>query len=245
MIKQFFMFIILSLSSLAALAVPTVTEVENTINSGDYAKAKTMLKEVLVAHPDSLVANRYMLEAIKIEYAGSLKPSVEYKVYEQNIQKIENDRREKAYQEMIRRQEAEKAATKEKIMTVLNWIFVTIIIALIVFIGLLIYRKKIKPERDRRKKEQLELLRKQEWLKQADEKFLKLNRFFSDILDDEVALTNFEHKYGRWAVDDLRALNADNIEASEAVSNNDYSEKIIDRHFENAFRNASKWGIYE
>lgn len=92
MIKKAFLFLLLSLSSLAALAIPSVSDVEKTINSGDYVKAKSMLTAVLKEHPDSIVANKYMLEVIKIEYAGSLQPSVEYKLYEGRIKQLEKEK---------------------------------------------------------------------------------------------------------------------------------------------------------
>ena len=66
-LKSLFVFLLLSLSSLAALAMPSVADVETTIASGDYAKAKMQINEVLKANPNSYVANRYMLEIIRIE----------------------------------------------------------------------------------------------------------------------------------------------------------------------------------
>ena len=63
MIKHFILFILLSLGSVTtAFAIPTVSEIESTIASGDYKEAKSKLNEVLKVHPDSVVANKYMLE---------------------------------------------------------------------------------------------------------------------------------------------------------------------------------------
>lgn len=51
----------------AYAAVPSVVEVEKTIASGDYTKAKAQLEEVLKANPDSIVAAKYLLEIVRIE----------------------------------------------------------------------------------------------------------------------------------------------------------------------------------
>ena len=127
MIKQFILFILLSLGSVTtAFAIPTVSEIESTIASGDYKEAKSKLKEVLKVHPDSVVANKYMLEIIKIEYAGSLQPSVEFKIYEDKLKQIEVKKQEKLLKEQEALAEKKRAEFKAKVKSFFNFILILI-----------------------------------------------------------------------------------------------------------------------
>ena len=79
----------------AHAAPPSVLEVEKTIASGDYTKAKSQLEEVLKVNPDSIVATKYMLEIVRIENARDNQPSVEYKLYEDRLAKLEQAKAER------------------------------------------------------------------------------------------------------------------------------------------------------
>lgn len=232
MIKQSLMFIILSLSSLAALAVPTVTDVEATINSGEYAKAKEQIKEVLKVHPDSVVANKYMLEIIKIEYAGSLKPSVEYKVYEDKLKQIEAVKQKRLEEERLAAEKKRKAEFWAGVRTFFSWLFGLLIVVALSVSGFIVLRKR------RAAKEETE--RKRKWKRIAEEKFVHINDVLSRHLKDRDA---FQNKYGINAKLDAIALNDDNLESMQAVYDDDYSEEMINRHFKDAYRFMDNLGL--
>ena len=81
-LKSLFVFLLLSLSSLAALAMPSVADVETTIASGDYAKAKAQLNEVLKANPQATVV-------IMMNATGLTRRGVEYQLKKlKTVQKI-------------------------------------------------------------------------------------------------------------------------------------------------------------
>ena len=82
-------------TGVAHTAPPSVLVVEKTIASGDYTKAKTQLEEVLKVNPDSIVATKYMLEIVRIENARDNQPSVEYKLYEDRLAKLEQAKAER------------------------------------------------------------------------------------------------------------------------------------------------------
>lgn len=92
----------------AYAAVPSVVEVEKTIASGDYTKAKEQLDEVLKANPDSIVAAKYYLEVVRIENARDNQPSVEYKLAEDRLAKLEKVKAD--------RLAAENKAKEDKLM---------------------------------------------------------------------------------------------------------------------------------
>lgn len=232
MIKQSLMFIILSLSSLAALAVPTVTDVEATINSGEYAKAKEQIKEVLKVHPDSVVANKYMLEIIKIEYAGSLKPSVEYKVYENKLKQIEAAKQKRLEEERLAAEKKRKAEFWAGVRTFFSWLFGLLLVAALAVGGFIILRKRILAKK--------ETERKRKWKGIAQEKFVHINDVLSRNLKDR---EDFQRKYGTNAKLDAIALNDDNLEAMQAVYDDDYSEEIINRHFKAAYQFIDNLGL--
>jgi hypothetical protein len=225
MIKQLSLFIILSLCSLAALAVPSVTDVESTINSGDYAKAKTQLQEVLKVHPDSIVANRYMLEVIKIEYAGSLQPSVEYKVYENKVNQLEKEKNARIAAKKAEEERLAHEAFMKRFWSFMIWGLCLVLAGGLILGAIVLVHKQI--EKKRLAKEEIK------WRDQAYSKFVELNAIFDRLLEDE---DECRRKYSSGGVFNLKNLREDNKEAMEAVQNGDYQKDMINRHFENAYK---------
>lgn len=104
------MFAMLLGSALASAAnIPSVAQVESSIASGDYPEARKLLGEVLKTNPDSYVANRYMFEIVKIENGRDNTPSVEYKLYEDRINKITQQTEQRKLAEAKAKQEKEDA----------------------------------------------------------------------------------------------------------------------------------------
>lgn len=111
--------------SAAHAATPTVAEVDNLLIAGKYDEAKKELKDVLKQNPDSIVANQYMLEIMKVQYAYDQKPSLEYKYYENQVQQAEQAKVAK-----------ENNLRKERLGTALGWF---LMVFLFVLAGFIIY----------------------------------------------------------------------------------------------------------
>lgn len=233
MIKRLVLLILLSLSSLAALAVPSVTEVEGTISSGDYAKAKSQIKEVLKVHPDSVVANKYMLEIIKIEYAGSLQPSVEFKIYEDKLKQIAVEKAKRLEAERIAKEKKEKEEFWLGVRIFFKNLFIVLAIISALAIGGIYFTKHRKKVEEQK--------RKQEWVKQAKSKFLHIHGIFERALEKGEEEFTQGYRYSQWR--DLLLLDKDNKEAMEAVDNNDYEERMINDHFKDAYSFIDKVGL--
>lgn len=226
-IKNVFVFLLFSLSSLAALAMPSVVDVETTIASGDYTKAKVQLAEVLKAHPDSYVANRYMLEIIKIENTRDNVASVGYKIYEDKLAKIEADK--VARLEKIRKAEAAKRA-EERNKAFINFMFRLLIVLIVGALLVGIYfgirtlqskRKAIQAERDRE-------LAMQKWKGETMPDLIDLNNLLKRAMDDPKI-------DGTSTLILLKDLHADNLDAIGCLDNDDFNQDAIKRHVQNAF----------
>lgn len=228
MIKQFLLFILLSLSSLAALAVPTVTDVEATIVSGDYVKAKEQLKEVLKVKPDSVVANKYMLEVIKIEYAGSLKPSVEYKIYEDALKQIAADKAKRIEAERIAAEEKRSAEIWASVRTFFAWL---IGLAVLGAGGFFLWMRTST------------ILAKRKWVKSATDKSVHINKVLSKALGHDEGVLYFKKKSEVIRLDAI-SLRDDNNDVIEIITENgDYDVEMIDNHFKNAYKFIDRHGI--
>lgn len=241
MIKNLILFILLSLGSVTTtFAIPSVTDVEKTISSGDFDKAKQELEEVLKVHPDSLVANSYMLEVLKIEYAGSLIPSVSYKLYENKINEI-NKNLEKERLEQIK---AEQLKAKEKFWNTLKKIVIILSLFFILFlIGLKllsIYRLKKQKELD----EQLKLEKEKEEVKWVEDTIKSLNeidKVFTKHIENIEVISKDYHPY---VARDLNNLFLDNQDFSEVLKNKDYRDRNeVNRHINNCWNFLDKSGI--
>lgn len=230
MIKNIILFILLSISSITAYAIPTVTDIEYTINNGDYSKAKEQLKEVLKVHPNSVVANKYMLEIIKIEYAGSLKPSVEFKIYENNLKQIELHKQLKiqAEKEALRLKQREESFAR--FQTFMYYLFITFILILLSFVLYKFINIKLKENQEQKKKIK--------WLNKVNNDTTKLNEILSkyisnsELLKDKSDLLSF-----------LEDLYKDNLDVIQAINDNDYSVQLIDNHLRNSWSFLDRYGI--
>lgn len=227
-LKSLFVFLLLSLSSLAALAMPSVADVETTIASGDYAKAKMQINEVLKANPNSYVANRYMLEIIRIENARDNQPSVGYKIYEDKLKQIEKAKADRLVAERKAKEEKEaaerKAAFKHGVWAFFKVIFWALVFVGIGFIIVIFMRKqRIKKERQR----ELDAL--EEWKGDVRPDLIDFNAIFKRVLGD---LSSYN--LSPFAVQLLRDLDLDNLDYINDLDINKFDTNVIERHIGNA-----------
>lgn len=224
---QLFAFLLLSLCSLAALAAPTVQEVEGEIAAGQYDKAKALIKVVLKEHPDSIVANKYMLQILDLEYAQTLKPSVEYKLYENNIAtiqaKIAKDKQE-AYDKKI----AEERTTLLK-----GFLWILGVVAIGLFSYYVIY-PKVRGYYYRKQQEKEEA----NWMQNA----------WADIVDIGVLIntmySNAETKpYGTPTMHLLNSLAEDNDDVTACLERKDFNRELVDKHIKDAYAFFKKHGV--
>lgn len=190
--------------------VPTVSQVESTIASGDYTKARKQLGEVLAVNPDSYVANRYMFEIIKIENGRDNKPSVEYKIYEDRLLQIT-----KATEQRII---SEKRAEFKKSLfgTVLG-----ILLGCLVLVGSYFLYKFVCNYRQTKLKE-----------KEFEDWSNKINVELQDL---DILLTNATAlSLSFYQKDLLEALIDDNTDSLGRVLEFDVNRDDIDRHIDNA-----------
>ena len=204
--------LIISLFSSFAYAstVPSVAQVESSIASGDYKESRELLKEVLKVNPDSYVANRYMFEIVKIENGRDNTPSVEYKLYEDRIKKIEQQTEERRIAE-------KKAKIHKFIKTVLYSFLLLIIIGALSYFGYFKYKKYLVRQKENKKLKQ--------WCSETT----------ADLLDIQNSLVNTksisftEHKKSL-----LNDLIADNEDAMQQVLLSDVNTFAIEKHIYNA-----------
>lgn len=236
-IKSVFVFLLLSLSSLAALAMPSVADVEHTIANGDYEKAKSQLNEVLKAQPDSYVANRYMLEIIKIENARDNVASVGYKIYEDKLARIEAAKAAKLA--AIKKAEEEKLAKERaaKFRSFMWDFFRTLVVLAILFGGFLLglkYHRRKQFQKEQKRKEQELLVAKGELM--AD--LIDLNNLLNKGIDDP----QFD---GTSTLTLLNDLKLDNLDAINCLDNDDFNLDAVKRHVRNASEFLRRNGIEE
>ncbi len=209
----------------AHAAPPTVIEVEKTIASGDYTKAKSQLEEVLKTNPDSIVAAKYMLEIVRIENARDNQPSVEYKLYEDRVAKLE-----KAKADRIA---AEKKALEEK-----KWqerkaaslkTFIALIVAVVLgFFGWVGYNRysamqtqKRKEAEERQRQKEME-----DWCEAVEKDMLDIG--------DRLESVSIRSGYNSQVMKALKDLTADNFDALQSVKDRDYHRDMVIRHIRNA-----------
>jgi len=241
MIKNLILFILLSLGSITTtFAIPSVIDVEKTISSGDYDKAKKELEEVLKVHPDSLVANSYMLEVLKIEYAGSLEPSVSYKLYENRINEIKSN----LEKERLKQIEAKQLKAKQEFWASLKKIIIFTSLFILLFLICLklfsIYR--LKKQKELQEKLLLEKQKEEEeWVKRSITATNDLDVILSKHMENlEIIMNTFNPYVAR----DLNNLYLDNQDYSEVLKNRDYrSRKEIDSHINNCWSFLDKSGL--
>ena len=227
-LKSLFVFLLLSLSSLAALAMPSVADVETTIASGDYAKAKMQINEVLKANPNSYVANRYMLEIIRIENARDNQPSVGYKIYEDKLKQIEKAKADRRVAERKAKEEKEAAERKAAFKRGV-WAFFKVIFWALVFVGIgfiiVIFMRKQRIKKERQRK--LDAL--EEWKGDVRPDLIDFNAIFKRVLGD---LSSYN--LSPFAVQLLRDLDLDNLDYINDLDINKFDTNVIERHIGNA-----------
>ena len=209
----------------AYAAVPSVVEVEKTIASGDYTKAKEQLDEVLKANPDSIVAAKYYLEVVRIENARDNQPSVEYKLAEDRLAKLEKVKAD--------RLAAENKAKEDKLMEERKAIaFKTFMGLILTMFGglagwLLFNRYKavqvIKREREEEAARQKEI---EDWCESVE----------NDMLDigNRLEAASIRSGYNSRVMSTLKDLTADNYDALHSVKSRDYNRNMVIRHIRNA-----------
>lgn len=233
MIKQFILFILLSLGSVTtAFAIPTVSEIESTISSGDYKEAKSKLNEVLKVHPDSVVANKYMLEIIKIEYAGSLQPSVEFKIYEDKLKQIEVKKQEKLLKEQEALAEKKRAEFKAKVKSFFNFILILCIFAIIFYVLYLVFIKHYNKI--------IENMKHAKWKAKVVSETNHFNTIFSKHLENPDLIVQ---KYDQSILDDMTYLHLDNDDFIKSLVLNDYNVDKINRHIKHSYDFLDQYGF--
>ena len=221
------MFAILLGSAFAnATNIPSVAQVESSIASGDYTEARKLLGEVLKANPDSYVANRYMFEIIKIENARDNVSSVEYKLYEDRINKITQQTEQRKLAEAKAKQEKEKTKRIQSILNVLYALFALIAFGGLSFLG---YRK----------------YQVQQHIKNEKKKFNDWSeRVTADMLDIEQGLNKASVMVlNSYKTSLLNDLIADNADALEQVLKADVNMSAIDYHIKNAKQFLKENGV--
>lgn len=204
--------LIISLFSSFAYAstIPSVTQVESSIASGDYKESRELLKEVLKVNPDSYVANRYMFEIVKIENARDNTPSVEYKLYEDRIKKIAQQTEERKIAE-------KKAKIHKFIKTVLYSFLLLIIIGALSYFGYFKYKEYLIRQKENKKLKQ--------WCSKTTADLLHIQ----NSLVNAKSTSFTEHKKSL-----LNDLIADNEDAMQQVLLSDVNTFAIEKHINNA-----------
>ena len=221
------MFAILLGSAFANAAnIPSVAQVESSIASGDYTEARKLLGEVLKANPDSYVANRYMFEIIKIENARDNVSSVEYKLYEDRINKITQQTEQRKLAEAKAKQEKEKTKRIQSILNVLYTLFALIAFGGLSFLG---YRKYQVQQHIKNEKKKFN-----DWSERAT----------ADMLDIEQGLNKASVMVlNSYKTSLLNDLIADNADALEQVLKADVNMSAIDCHIKNAKQFLKENGV--
>ena len=233
MIKQFILFILLSLGSVTtAFAIPTVSEIESTIASGDYKEAKSKLNEVLKVHPDSVVANKYMLEIIKIEYAGSLQPSVEFKIYEDKLKQIEVKKQQKILQEQEALAAKKRAEFKAKVKSFFNFILILCIFAIVFYFLYLVFIKHYNKI--------VENMKHAKWKAKVVSETNHFNTIFSKHLEKPELIVQ---KYDQSILNDMNYLHLDNTDFIKALVLNDVNVNTLNRHIKNTYDFLDRYGF--
>lgn len=233
--KHLVMFLLLSLSSFAALAVPSVRDVETKIANGEYSEAKTLLKQVLKEQPDSYVANRYMLEILNLEYARTLKPSVEYKLYEDELARIVNKKAER--ERLVA--EAQAAESRAKVTRILFSMLGVVLFAGFIFFIFTVIFPRVIAYRNEKEAARLEAIRLKKWKADTLPDLIDLNSIMSNLSQEAIAALRPHQR------ELLEGLRLDNLDAMTCLQNDDYNEELIDRHLINAYEFLTRHKLVE
>lgn len=223
--------LIMSMCSFAAYALSSVKDVEAELSKGNYEEAKTMLKEVLKTNPDSVVAHKYMLQVFDIEYAQTLKPSVEYKLYEAGLanayQKIAAEKARIAEAErkaLEAKREAERKERHAQTLKAMGW---AVLLASIIGGGYFGYRFiEIRNARKREAEEE------QEWYNSAYADIIDINKLVSIM---RANIENKDNVYDAKARHLLTMLDNDNQDNQGCLDRRKYDRPSIIEHIRDAY----------
>ena len=204
-------------SSFVAAAIPTVTQVESTIASGNYLEARKQLGQVLKAYPDSYVANRYMFEVIKIENGRDNKPSVEYKLYEDKLTQITIATKNRI---TIENEVRQKAIANKRFKTFINSLIASVLISFLIFISYIGYTRYQASQKIKKEKEEFE-----KWLEEVNGYLLNIDKAIKRSF-----LTTMSSK----DKDLLECLDLDNLDVMKQVKQVDVNTNAVDKHIRNA-----------
>lgn len=203
----------------AHAAPPSVVDVEKTIASGDYTKAKSQLEEVLKVNPDSIVAAKYMLEIVRIENARDNQPSVEYKLYEDRVTKLE---KEKAERIALAKKIQDEKDHKARMAIMWKVIFSAIFIFAFGF-GMYFLVTRLQHRAEIRRREQI----REDWCVSVENDLIDLG----SIIERARSRTYTNSR----VMEALDALDADNTDALETVkARGDINQEDVQRHMYNA-----------
>lgn len=220
------MFAMLLGSTIACASnVPSVSQIESTIASGNYAEARKQLGEVLKENPDSYVANRYMFEIVKIENGRDNTPSVDYKIYEDRLLQIEKATAERKAKEALAIQEAKDKERREAFKSFMFKFLIFAILAGLIGFGIYTYREK-----DKAKKEEQERLR---LLQEKEDQFNSWkNKANEDLVDLSYALERAAVKPASSKMNEelVGDYTLDNIDIIERIKERNVNQSKVNSH---------------
>jgi hypothetical protein len=231
--------LIMSMCSVAAYALSSVKDVEAELSKGNYEEAKTMLKEVLKTNPDSVVAHKYMLQVFDIEYAQTLKPSVEYKLYEAGLanayQKIAAEKARIAEAErkaLEAKREAERKERHAQTLKAMGW---AVLLASIIGGGYFGYRFiEIRNARKREAEEE------QEWYNSAYADIIDINKLVSIM---RANIENKDNVYDAQSRHLLTVLDNDNQDVQGCLDRHDFHRGSVIQHIRDAYSFFDEKGV--
>ncbi len=218
--------ILLGSAFTCAANIPSVSQVESTIASGNYVEARKQLEEVLKTNPDSFVANRYMLEIVKIENARDNVSSVEYKLYEDRVNKIRLQTEQRKAAELKAKKDKEDAERTQVLLNALYTVLFLILLGGLSFLGYKKYQTHQEKAEERKKFDA--------WVSKAT----------ADMLDIEKGLNKASVMVlGSYKTSLLDDLIADNADALEQVLKADVNMSAVNSHIRNAKQFLAQCGV--
>lgn len=218
--------ILLGSAFTCAANIPSVSQVESTIASGNYVEARKQLEEVLKTNPDSFVANRYMLEIVKIENARDNVSSVEYKLYEDRVNKIRLQTEQRKAAELKAKKDKEDAERTQVLLNALYTVLFLVFLGGLSFLGYKKYQTYQEKAEERKKFDA--------WASKAT----------ADMLDIEKGLNKASVMVlGSYKTSLLDDLIADNADALEQVLKADVNMSAVNSHIRNAKQFLAECGV--
>lgn len=218
--------ILLGSAFTCAANIPSVSQVESTIASGNYVEARKQLEEVLKTNPDSFVANRYMLEIVKIENARDNVSSVEYKLYEDRVNKIRLQTEQRKAAELKAKKDKEDEERTQVLLNALYTVLFLILLGGLSFLGYKKYQAHQEKAEERKKFDA--------WASKAT----------ADMLDIEKGLNKASVMVlGSYKTSLLDDLIADNADALEQVLKADVNMSAVNSHIRNAKQFLAECGV--